>query len=178
VMGANPLSHFGTLGFGRGKLELLIVHEMFLTETAKLADIVFPAASAYEKEGTVTNTSGEIQLLHKAAEVMGPRTDFDLLRILSHQLEKLGLGKAFHYKAPANVFEEIRKAVPGYDVKSAGLLTGGAEPTHIHVAKNGHAPYDVPVGLIRSAQDTLFTSGTLGRFCTMMESLPEAVAKP
>ena len=52
VMGANPLSHFGTLGFGRGKLELLIVHEMFLTETAKLADIVFPAASAYEKEGT------------------------------------------------------------------------------------------------------------------------------
>jgi len=178
VMGANPLSHFGTLGFGRGKLDLLIVHEMFLTETAKLADIVFPAASAYEKEGTVTNTSGEIQLLHKAAEIMGPRTDFDLLRILSHQLERLGLGKAFHYKAPANVFEEIRRAVPGYDVQAAGLLTGGAELTQVHVAKNGHAPYDVPVGLIRSAQDTLFTSGTLGRFCTMMESLPEAEAKP
>jgi NADH-quinone oxidoreductase subunit G len=178
VMGANPLSHFGTLGFGRGKLELLIVHEMFLTDTAKIADIVFPAASAYEKEGSVTNTSGEIQLLHKAAEVMGPRSDFDLLRILSHQLERLGLGKAFHYKSPAAVFEEIRKAVPGYDVQPAGLLTGGAEPTHMHVAKNGHAPYDVPVGLIRSAQDTLFTSGTLGRFCTMMESLPEAEAKP
>jgi NADH-quinone oxidoreductase subunit G len=178
VMGANPLAHFGTLGFGRGKLELLIVHEMFLTETAKLADIVFPAASAYEKDGSVTNTSGEIQLLHKAAEVMGPRSDFDLLRILSHQLERLGLGKAFHYKTPANVFEEIRKAVPGYDVQAAGLLTGGAEATRMHVAKNGHAPYDVPGGLIRSAQDTLFTSGTLGRFCTMMESLPEAEAKP
>ena len=178
VMGANPLAHFGTLGFGRGKLELLIVHEMFLTETAKLADIVFPAASAYEKDGSVTNTSGEIQLLHKAAEVMGPRSDFDLLRILSHQLERLGLGKAFHYKTPANVFEEIRKAVPGYDVQAAGLLTGGAEATRVQVAKNGHAPYDVPVGLIRSAQDTLFTSGTLGRFCTMMESLPEAEAKP
>ncbi len=178
VMGANPLSHFGTLGFGRGKLDLLIVHEMFLTDTAKIADIVFPAASAYEKEGTVTNTSGEIQLLHKAAEVMGPRSDFDLLRILSHQLERLGLGKAFHYKSPAAVFEEIRKAVPGYDVQAAGLLTGGAEATRVHVAKNGHAPYDVPVGLIRSAQDTLFTSGTLGRFCTMMESLPEAEAKP
>jgi NADH-quinone oxidoreductase subunit G len=178
VMGANPLLHFGTLGFGRGKLELLIVHEMFLTDTAKVADIVFPAASAYEKEGSVTNTSGEIQLLHKAAEVMGPRSDFDLLRILSHQLERLGLGKAFHYKSPAAVFEEIRKAVLGYDVQAAGLLTGGAEPTHVHVAKNGHAPYDVPVGLIRSAHDTLFTSGTLGQFCTMMESLPEAEAKP
>src|SRR5882672_1025606 len=98
VVGANPFAHFGTLDYGRGKLELLIVHEMFLTETAKVADIIFPAASAYEKDGTVTNTSGEIQLLHKGAEVMGPRSDFDLLRILSHQLEKLGLGKAFHYK--------------------------------------------------------------------------------
>ena len=178
VMGANPLTHFGTLGFGRGNLQLLIVHEMFPTDTSRPADIVFPAASAYEKDGTVTNTSGEIQLLRKAAEVMGARSDFDLLRILSHQLEKLGLGKAFHYKNPAAVFEEIRKAVPGYDVQPAGLLTGGAEATHVHVAKNGHAPYDVPVGLIRSAQDTLFTSGTLGRFCTMMDSLPEADAKP
>src|SRR5713101_324254 len=178
VVGANPLAHFGTLGYGRGKLELLIVHEMFLTETAKVADIVFPAASAYEKDGTVTNTSGEIQMLHKGAEVMGPRSDFDLLRILSHQLEKLGLGKAFHYKTPAVVFEEIRKAVSGYNVQPMGLLTGGAEPTRVEFARNGHAPYDVPVGLIRSAKDTLFTSGTLGRFCTMMESLPEAKTEP
>src|SRR5712671_1119647 len=178
VVGANPLAHFGPLGLGRGKLELLIVHEMFLIETAKVADIVFPAASAYEKDGTVTNTSGEIQMLHKGAEVMGPRSDFDLLRILSHQLEKLGLGKAFHYKTPAAVFEEIRKAVSGYDVQPAGLLTGGAESTHVHVSRNGHALYDVPAGLIRSAKDTLFTSGTLGRFCTMMESLPEAKTAP
>jgi len=178
VVGANPFMHFGTAGLGRGKLELLIAHEMFLTETAMVADIVFPAASAYEKDGTVTNTSGEIQMLHKGAEVMGPRTDFDLLRILSHQLEKLGLGKAFHYKTPAAVFEEIRKAVSGYNVQPAGLLTGGAEATRVEFARNGHAPYDVPVGLIHSAKDTLFTSGTLGRFCTMMESLPEAKIEP
>jgi len=178
VMGANPFSHYGTLGFGRGKLEVLIVHEMFLTETARVADVVFPAASAYEKDGTVTNTAGEVQLLHKAAEIMGPRSDFDLLRIISHQLERLGIGKAFHYKAPDAVFEEIRNAVPGYNVQPAGLLTGGAELTQVRVPKNGHAPYDVPAGLIRSAQDTLFTSGSLGRFCSMMESLPEAAAKP
>jgi NADH-quinone oxidoreductase subunit G len=178
VVGANPFAHFGTLGCGRGKLQLLIVHEMFLTETAKQADIVFPAASAYEKDGSVTNTSGEIQLLHKAGEVMGTRSDFDLLRIVSHQLEKVGLGKAFHYKTPAAVFEEIRKAVPGYNVHAAGLLTGGAEPTKIQFSRNGHEPYDVPVQLIRSANDNLFTSGSLGRFCTMMQSLPEAEAKP
>src|SRR2546430_12685470 len=58
-----------------------------------------PAASAYEKDGTVTNTSGEIQILRKAAEVMGPRSDFDLLRILSHQLERQGLGKALDRKS-------------------------------------------------------------------------------
>jgi NADH-quinone oxidoreductase subunit G len=177
VMGANPFKHFAKPSAGRGDLGFLIVHEMFLTETALQADIVFPAASAYEKEGSVTNTAGEIQLLHKGAEVMGARTDFDLLRIISHQLEKYGLGQAFHYRNAAAVFEEIRKVVPGYNVQPAGLLTGGAEPTKLQFSKNGHAPYDVPVQLIRSANDTLFTSGTLGRFCTMMQSLPEAEAK-
>ena len=176
-MGANPLAHYGTLGYGRGKLQLLIVHDMFLTETALQADIVFPAASAYEKDGSVTNTAGEIQLLHKAGEVMGVRSDFDLLRIVSHQLEKAGLGKAFHYRNPAAVFEEIRKVVPGYNVQLAALLTGGAEPTALHFSRNGHAPYDVPVQLIRSAKDSLFTSGSLSRFCTMMQSLPEAEVK-
>jgi hypothetical protein len=117
-------------------------------------------------------------LLRKAGEVMGTRSDFDLLRIMSHQLEKLGLGKAFHFKNPAAVFEEIRKTVPGYNVQLAGLLTGGAEMAKFQLSPNGHAPYDVPVQLIRSANDNLFTSGTLGRFCTMLQSLPEAHAKP
>lgn len=178
VMGGNPLDHFGTQGCGRGMLELLVVHEMFLTETAKAADVVFPAASAYEKDGTVTNTSGEIQLLRKGAEVMGPRSDFDLLRIMSHQLEKLGLGKAFHYKTPAAVFEEIRKHVAGYNVQPAGLLLGAAEATRVQILRNGHGAYDVPAGAIVPARDNLFSSGTLGRFCTMMRSVPEAAMKP
>jgi NADH-quinone oxidoreductase subunit G len=176
VVGANPFKHFGKKE-GRGKLGLLIVHELFLTETAQQADIIFPAASAYEKDGSVTNTAGEIQLLHQGAEVMGTRSDFDLLRIISHQLERVGLGKAFHFKSPEAVFDEIRKTVAGYDVQLTGLLTGGAEPVSAQFSKNGHAPYDVPVGLIRSAHDNLFTSGSLTEFCTMMQSLPEAEAK-
>jgi NADH-quinone oxidoreductase subunit G len=176
VVGANPLAHYGTLGYGRGKAELLIVHELFMTETAKQADVVLPAASGYEKTGTFTNTSGEVQRLQKAAEVMGPRTDFDLLRILSHQLERQGLGKAFHYKNPAAVFEEIRKTVPGYDLELSTLLAGEAEEAHIPVRQNGK-PYDVPLGLVRSANDTLFTSGTLSKFLTTIESVPEAQGK-
>jgi len=62
-------------------------------------------------------------------------------------------------------------------VELTPLLTGNAEPTHVRVARNGHAPYDVPAGMIRSAHDTLFTTGSLTRFCTMMESLQEADAK-
>jgi NADH-quinone oxidoreductase chain G len=176
VMGANPFDHYGTLGSGRGKLELLIVQDMFLTDTARVADVVLPAASAYEKEGTVTNTSGEVQLLRKGAEVMGPRSDFDLLRIVSHQLEKAGLGKAVHYKSPGAVFEEIRKAVPGYKIETAGLLLGAAEQARATFSRNGHGVYDVPANAILPANDNLFSSGTLGKFCTMMKAVPEAKA--
>src|SRR5260370_28931063 len=57
VVGANPLSHFRPLGLGRGRMELLIVHEMFMTENTRQADIVFPASSAYVKGVTSTNTT-------------------------------------------------------------------------------------------------------------------------
>ena len=73
-----------------GNLEVLIVQDMFLSETARRADIVLPALSAYEKDGTMTNTAGEIQLVRKGGDFMGPRSDFDILRILSHQLAAPG----------------------------------------------------------------------------------------
>ena len=71
---------------------MLVVHEMFLTETAQRADVVLPAACAYEKDGSVTNTAGEVQMTHRALDPQGPRSDYDLLRILSHQLAQLGHG--------------------------------------------------------------------------------------
>jgi hypothetical protein len=61
-------------------------------------------------------------------------------------------------------------------VELSVLLAGEAEEARITVGPNV-APYDVPVGLIRSANDTLFTSGTLSRFLTTIESVPEAQAK-
>jgi len=173
VVGANPFHTFGLSGRPAG-LELLIAHELFLTETAREADIVLPAAAAYEKNGSVTNTAGEVQLLRKAADPPGVRSDFDLLRILSHMLEKKGLGKALHLRNAEAAFEEIRANVPGYNLNLPELLTGGAALAAAAAPKNGHRPYDVPVGAIRSAHDNLFTSGTLGRYCSMIESLAEA----
>jgi NADH-quinone oxidoreductase subunit G len=52
---------------------------MFLTETAVIADVVLPAANAYEKAGTFTNTCGDLQLVKKAGEVTGTKTDFEMI---------------------------------------------------------------------------------------------------
>jgi NADH-quinone oxidoreductase subunit G len=77
VVGANPLAD-ETAGADASDT-FLIVQDLFLTETAAQADVVFPAASLYEKTGTVTNTFGDVQLVKKAADRPGVRTDFEIL---------------------------------------------------------------------------------------------------
>ena len=78
VVGANPVS---SLGVSPDELKdtFVIVQDIFLTETAALADVVFPAASLYEKTGTVTNTFGDVQLAKKAADRAGVKPDFEIL---------------------------------------------------------------------------------------------------
>jgi NADH-quinone oxidoreductase subunit G len=175
VVGANPVKTFGITATDRlGKLDLLVVQDLFLTETAQLADIVLPAASAYEKNGTMTNSAGEVQLVRKGGDVMGTRSDFDILRILSYQLSLRGLGQAIKHRTPEAAFDEIRQSVPGYKLAMAMLLLGEAERTSPVSAANDTANFDVPVGSIFSSGDTLFTSGSLSRYCTMVRSLPEA----
>ena len=56
-----------------------MVQDMFLTETAVMADVVLPAANAYEKSGTMTNTCGDVQLVKKAGEVSGTKADFEMI---------------------------------------------------------------------------------------------------
>jgi NADH-quinone oxidoreductase subunit G len=78
VVGANPVA---TRGISPSALKdtFLVVADMFLTETAALADVIFPAASLYEKSGTVTNTFGDVQLVKKAADHAGVKPDFEIL---------------------------------------------------------------------------------------------------
>jgi NADH-quinone oxidoreductase subunit G len=78
VAGADPVKDFG-MDETALKKAFVIVADLFLTETAALADIVFPAASLYEKSGTVTNTFGDVQLVKKAAERAGVKSDFEIL---------------------------------------------------------------------------------------------------
>jgi len=78
IVGANPV---GRLEVGPSTLKdtFVVVQDMFLTETAALADVVLPAANAYEKSGTFTNTCGDIQILKKAGEVATAKPDFEMI---------------------------------------------------------------------------------------------------
>ena len=78
VVGANPVLRYGVEA---ASLEntFVVVQDMFLTETAVLADVVLPAANLYEKSGSVTNHYGDLQKVSKAADRAGVRTDFEML---------------------------------------------------------------------------------------------------
>ena len=178
VVGANPLNSFGVSQPDRlAGLQLLVVHDMFLTETAQRADVVLPAASTYEKDGTLTNTAGEVQMTHRSIDPQGPRSDFDLIRILSHQLGLLGIGSPIRLRTPEAALDEIRQNVPGYDLSMASLLAGGVEISTAS-CKSVEPSYDIPAGAVFSSQDYLFSSGTLGRYCSKLNSTNEAKDTP
>ncbi len=120
MVGANPLKQ-GALA---SRSAFVIVQDLFLTETAERADILFPAASAYEKHGTVTNVCGEVQRLKGGVQVMGTKPDLEILGLLSKEIGvNLGMWSA------DKVLEEIRKNVHGYNIPLPVIATGGAAQT-------------------------------------------------
>jgi len=78
VVGANPVLRYG-IEAAALKDTFLVVQEMFMTETAVLADVVLPAANLYEKAGSVTNHYGDLQQVNKAADRAGVRSDFEMI---------------------------------------------------------------------------------------------------
>jgi NADH-quinone oxidoreductase subunit G len=78
VMGSNPVGRLDLDPFAFSN-SFVVVQDMFLTETAVMADVVLPAANAYEKSGTFTNTCGDLQLVKKAGEVSGTKSDFEMI---------------------------------------------------------------------------------------------------
>jgi NADH-quinone oxidoreductase subunit G len=78
VVGTNPVGRLAIDPFVFSK-SFVVVQDMFLTETALMADVVLPAANAYEKSGTFTNTCGDLQLVKKSGEVSGTKSDFEMI---------------------------------------------------------------------------------------------------
>jgi formate dehydrogenase alpha subunit len=93
------------------KLEFLVVQDIFLTETAQLADVVLPAASFAEKDGTFTNTERRVQRVRKFIEPPGDsRPDW---WITSQLARRMG-GKGFDYQEPEQIMTEISRLTPSY----------------------------------------------------------------
>jgi formate dehydrogenase major subunit len=107
VMGENPAMSDPDVDHARAALaalDHLVVQDIFLTETAYLADVVLAATAWPEKVGTVTNTDRMVQLGRKAIEPPGDaREDFQLLVELGR-----GMGLDWHYEHPRDVFNEMR----------------------------------------------------------------------
>jgi NADH-quinone oxidoreductase subunit G len=211
VVGSNPISRYGI----DPKIlanTFIVVQDMFLTETALLADVVLPAANLYEKSGTVTNTYGDLQLVKKAADRAGVRTDFELIVRLADRagvnprlLVPFGAGvradmgetrgahsgeadrhavwlAANHLEIkvspfdPFAILDEIQRLVPSYATSRIELLAGNA--THVQAPpdqiETASASSSTRRDLVLPAGDTLFTSGTLGRYSKKLHEVLES----
>ena len=100
-------------------LDFLVVADMFLPETALMADVVLPTAQWAEEEGTMTNLEGRVLRRHRAAAPPeGVKTDAEMLVALA---ERLGKGHLFPTAEPAALFEELRRATAGGVADYAGI---------------------------------------------------------
>jgi NADH-quinone oxidoreductase subunit G len=172
VVGANPSKSISsrlppTVLQLSGPGTFLVVQDMFLTETAQLADVVLPAACAYEKNGTITNVTGEVQRLKRAINTMGAKPDLEIMGFIAREM---GAAATVGPWLPDTILEEIRKNVHGYQVPLAALATGGAAQT---MPVNGRISVENLPALVHSDHNGLFASGTLGRYSKVLHSVVE-----
>jgi len=125
VMGENPMMSDPDINHTRKALEaidFLVVQDIFLSETAELADVVFPGASFAEKDGTFTNTERRVQRIRKAIEPIGQaKPDW---WIICQIAKRLG-SKGFDFLHPTEVMAEIVSLTPSYAGISYGRLENG-----------------------------------------------------
>jgi formate dehydrogenase alpha subunit len=143
-------------------LEFLVVADMFLTDTAKLANVVLPASSFAEKEGTFTNFEGRVQRLYKAIESLGESLpDSEIIMQIATKL-----GMPMLYTSSQQVMEEIEEMVPFYRhlaYRDNEPIEEDIESTELNAPRN------------RRLYDGLFPSG-FGRFSVVEYTPPTDVA--
>ena len=125
IVGENPVESLpGDAGVTEAleALEFLVCQELFLTETAKRAHVVFPACSAMEKDGTFTNTEGHVQSVRQSIDPLGEsRPDWEMFSALS-----VLMGHPIEYGEVKEIFKELRGVIPGY-----GLLGPASTPPKV-----------------------------------------------
>ncbi len=113
IMGENPLlsePDITNVRKGFEKLEFIAVQDIFLSDTARIADVVFPAAAAYEKSGTFTNTERRVQLLRPAREKPGlAKCDWQIVCEVA-----TAMGYGMKYENPSEIMDEAAALTPSY----------------------------------------------------------------
>ena len=119
ITGENPLLSEPDLRHAREaleQLEFLVVQDIFMHETAEIADVVLPATSFAEKDGTFTNSERRVQRVRKAIDPIGEsRPDWDIICDLARRLCKrlsLPLEKEFSYRHPSEIWDEMARLTP------------------------------------------------------------------
>ena len=114
IMGENPAMSDPDANHARAalaKLDHLVVQDIFLTETAMFADVVLPATAWPEKDGSVSNTNRQVQMGRKALDAPGEaKPDWWITQEIANRL-----GLMWTYRAPADVFAEMKHAMPSLD---------------------------------------------------------------
>jgi formate dehydrogenase major subunit len=125
IMGENPIvgdPNAQRVKQALEKLEFLAVMEIFMSQTAELADVILPAACFAEKRGTKTTTDRRVQWMERAIDPLGEsRPDWKILCALA---DRLGLGETFPYRIEEDVLEEIRLLTPSYSGISPARIQG------------------------------------------------------
>lgn len=115
IMGENPMLSDPDINHVKRslkKLEFLVIQDIFLTETAQLADIVLPATSFAEKDGTFTSTDRRIQRIRKAIEPIGEsKPDWQIICDIAKKMDFSG----FEYESPSEIMDEIAHLTPIYE---------------------------------------------------------------
>jgi formate dehydrogenase alpha subunit len=138
VIGENPMTSDPDLNHVREaltKTEFMVLQEIFPSETAQYADVILPAASFAEKEGTFTNTERRIQRVRKAVSAPGDaRLDSWIVTELAKRLIALGAARpdadapyaGWEYSTPPDVMDEINAVTPIYAGVTYERLNAGA----------------------------------------------------
>ncbi len=129
IMGENPMLSDPDLHHVQeafGNLEFLVVQDIFMSETAELADVVLPASCYAEKDGTQTNTERRVQRFRKAQEPPGEaKEDW---KIFCELAGRMGMGDQFNFASPEEVFNEIAAVTPSYH----GMSYARLDPDGLH----------------------------------------------
>jgi len=141
IMGENPVlsdPDSNHVVEGLESLEFLVVQDIFLTETARLAEVVLPAASFAEKNGTFTNTERRIQMVRKAIEIQSnAKPDWQIILELAQKM-----GHSWQYPGgPEQIMEEIAGCTPLYGGISHQRLENGGLQWPCPMPEHPGTPY-------------------------------------